>query len=156
MRRWPPSISLVDVVGVGDDDQQAGGAGAGEAELAVEGVDRAAEPLGAVVARKSVTRAGTRRAGSGRGPLAVQDGGGDGGGQVAAARARIQAAEATGAANAHGAGDVAGDADPQGGAGTRRLRVRVKGSAVGTAPAARCAWDASALPMRAGRAGPSR
>ena len=36
----------------------------------------------------------------------------------------------------------------RGGAGTRRLRVRVKGSAVGTAPAARWAADASALPTR--------
>ena len=35
-----------------------------------------------------------------------------------------------------------------GGAGTRRLRVRVKGSAVGTAPAARWALAARALPMR--------
>ena len=35
-----------------------------------------------------------------------------------------------------------------GGAGTRRLRVLVKGSAVGTAPAARWALPARALPMR--------
>ena len=66
-----------------------------------------------------------------------------------AARARIQAAEAT--------GPVKGPMEPEmsqamptlsGGAGTRRLVVRVKGSAVGTAPAARWARAATAWLMR--------
>ena len=70
-------------------------------------------------------------------------------GRWQAARARIQAAEAT--------GPVKGSMEPEmsqamptlsGGAGTRRLRVRVKGSAVGTAPAARWARAATARLMR--------
>src|ERR1035441_4392566 len=66
-----------------------------------------------------------------------------------AARARIQAAEVTGAAKPLMVPEMS-QAMPSrsGGAGTRRLVVRVKGSAVGTAPAARCAWEARALPMR--------
>ena len=66
-----------------------------------------------------------------------------------AARARIQAAEATGLVNCIMVPEMS-QAMPSrsGGAGTRRLVVRVKGSAVGTAPAARCAWEASAFPMR--------
>ena len=60
---------LVGVGGVGDDDQQAGGAGGGEAEFAVEGVDRAAEPLGAVAgAEVGDPGGGLCRARSGRGP----------------------------------------------------------------------------------------
>ena len=43
---------------VGDDDQPPGGAGLGQAERAVKGVDGPAQLLGAVGAAKSVTRAG--------------------------------------------------------------------------------------------------
>ena len=70
-------------------------------------------------------------------------------GRCPAARARIQAAEATGPVKAPMEPEMS-QAIPtrSGGAGTRRLRVRVKGSAVGTAPAARWARAARALPMR--------
>ena len=138
------------VVGVGDDDQQAGGAGAGQAEGAVEGVDGAAELLGAVGGGEvGDPGGGVAGAGEGVDPVAVQDGGGGRGGDVEAARARIQAAEATGPVKALMEPEMS-QAMPtlSGGAGTRRLVVRVKGSAVGTAPAARWARAASAWRMR--------
>ena len=48
MSPLPAGDLLGSVVGVGDDGQQPGGPGAGQAERAVEGVDRPAELLGAV------------------------------------------------------------------------------------------------------------
>ena len=115
MRCWPPA-SRVGVGGVGDDDQQAGGAGAGEAERAVEGVDRAAEPLGAVGGAE-VGDPGGDLAGAGEGVDAapVQDGGGAGGGQVRGGAGEDPGGRGDRAGEgAHGAGDVAGDADAQG------------------------------------------
>ena len=78
-------------------------------------------------------------------------------GRAEAARARIQAAEATGPVKAPMEPEMS-QAMPtrRGGAGTRRLRVRVKGSAVGRAPAARWASAASTCRMRSRPGGPVR
>src|ERR1035438_3432681 len=103
------------VVGVGDDGQQPGGAGAGQAERAVEGVDGAAELLGAV-GGVEVGDAGGCLAGVGESVhlLPVQDGGGGRGGQGAGGAGEDPAGGGDRAGEfGHGGGDVAGDADAQ-------------------------------------------